>query len=501
VVVFYDPKSEFLPFMDELPRVDLIGGGPPRVTLGECQVYLVRYAGSFFGLRAAVEPLTCGDGPEPVILYLPGVAWDQKGSILMELELRGLFGGAKSDVLLARWLASDERDSAIVEKEATHELLRLVEARLGLVLPADTALAEVRDKTLRDVLVGEFRSDLACEPPSSVSMVPRAPAEKHVGPIRDLASRLRKDHGDEYAPMAERVEDDLGLSGAAIDARNLGSIDTFRFEERSLLAYACELIVEKRYAAALEIVTQRHRSFWVDRDVGRQRQWGACRLMAELGEAVERVRPALAKANKDPAKWVAAYTGVAAYTADGGWYEADRAQRALETWVATMDEEPENDRALGKVRRAYEDLSRRMGEGFAESLGAAHWSVAGTVHQTRIWPDWVERNGSVGTHVGNGRLAYFLVDSLRFEMGVELARKLQGAEDLEVRPAVAALPTITPAGMAALLPGAAAGFSVVRHGVGHEVDTSDFHVEVIDLLGNKVSAEVGVAFFVAAYSI
>jgi len=38
-------------------------------------------------------------------------------------------------------------------------------------------------------------------------------------------------------------------------------------------------------------------------------------------------------------------------------------------------------------------------------------------------------------------------------------------------------------------------------GVGREVDTSDFHVEAIDLLGNKVIAEVGVAFFIAAYSI
>ena len=38
-------------------------------------------------------------------------------------------------------------------------------------------------------------------------------------------------------------------------------------------------------------------------------------------------------------------------------------------------------------------------------------------------------------------------------------------------------------------------------GVGREVDTSDFHVEVIYLLGNHVDAEVGVAFYVAAYSI
>ena len=37
-------------------------------------------------------------------------------------------------------------------------------------------------------------------------------------------------------------------------------------------------------------------------------------------------------------------------------------------------------------------------------------------------------------------------------------------------------------------------------GIARELDTSDFHVEVIDLLGNRVEAEIGVAFFVAAYS-
>src|SRR6185437_14518804 len=37
-------------------------------------------------------------------------------------------------------------------------------------------------------------------------------------------------------------------------------------------------------------------------------------------------------------------------------------------------------------------------------------------------------------------------------------------------------------------------------GISRELDTSDIHVEIIDLLGNHVEAEVGVAFFVAAYS-
>jgi ATP-dependent Lon protease len=37
-------------------------------------------------------------------------------------------------------------------------------------------------------------------------------------------------------------------------------------------------------------------------------------------------------------------------------------------------------------------------------------------------------------------------------------------------------------------------------GVPRQLGTWDFHVEVIDLLGNEVEAEIGVAFFVAAYS-
>jgi ATP-dependent Lon protease len=37
-------------------------------------------------------------------------------------------------------------------------------------------------------------------------------------------------------------------------------------------------------------------------------------------------------------------------------------------------------------------------------------------------------------------------------------------------------------------------------GIARDLETSDLHVEVIDLLGNHVEAEVGVAFFVASYS-
>jgi len=37
-------------------------------------------------------------------------------------------------------------------------------------------------------------------------------------------------------------------------------------------------------------------------------------------------------------------------------------------------------------------------------------------------------------------------------------------------------------------------------GIARELDTADFNIEAIDLLGNKVAAEVGVAFFIAVFS-
>lgn len=40
----------------------------------------------------------------------------------------------------------------------------------------------------------------------------------------------------------------------------------------------------------------------------------------------------------------------------------------------------------------------------------------------------------------------------------------------------------------------------VEFGMGRDIDNSDFHVEAIDLLNNGVEAEIGVAFFVAAFS-
>jgi PglZ domain len=392
-------------------------------------------------------------GYRDVVAYLRQAESGGQASIL-----KTIFGEAASEAILVQWLADVDHDTAIADKEATGELYRLVEARLGLALAASVALAEARARVLRYILVNEFRSDLSGEPPVSIGMVPTPSLKDQLDRVREVAQRLRKEFPERYVAIADQVEDEHALPHAAIDPACLGSIDTFRFEEKALLHHAGELAAAKRFDESMPITTARARSFWADRDVPRQAQWGACRLLAELGLAIERVSASVGRMGKDPAKWVAAYT------AEEGWHRVDRLHRQLESWMAQMDEEPEAERALGMLRREYDELLKRMTSGFVEALRGAGWTVPGVLHQTRVYRECVEPMP--------GRVAYFLVDALRFEMGRELKDQLQGALELTVRPAVAALPTITPVGMAALLPGASASFAVVagKSGVAAQIE-------------------------------
>jgi hypothetical protein len=504
VVVFYDPRNEFQLFFDELQKIDESDEQLPRFIIGEQTVSIANYQDSFFGLRAIVEPLLAQDKPAALVIYLSGVTRDRHGSVLMEIEkggacyepqlkrlalnvlrqqftdgqideilrpdavtygdivsfikqgregksasiLRTLFKGEKGGALIAEWLVDDERDPSILEKNASEELFKLIESHLGLSLSQDGSIPEARQKTIRFVLGNDFCADLSCEPPRSFSMIGRPSQKEQIERVQQVAELLRSDYEACYVMLADQVENDLRLTQVDIDAKSLGTVDTFRFEEKQLLEYAIGLIVEKEYQEALEIIKGRHRSFWVDRDVARQAQWEMVRLMAELGDTVQGIDSELEKMEADATRWVQAYTS------NGGWCQVDHLQRTLETWVANMDDEPEADRALGLVRREHEELLKRMADGFSKALQASDWGVSGSLQQTSIYSDIVQTAGEP--------VAYFLVDAMRYEMGVELAQQLYGAENLTVHPAISALPSVTQVGMAALLPDASSSFTVVE---------------------------------------
>lgn len=504
VVVFYDPREEFRSFIGELAMDE--GDELSTVHINGGHAHYAEFEGSYFELRFKVEPIVAEHEPAPLLIYIPGRERDREESVLMELEKAGatyepqlkrlarhvlrksytegqidkflapeaiaysdianlLRQAEKSDApsllkalyedhtgtdLIVRWLATPTDDERIASKEASEELYELIEERIGLSVPAETDLQAARAKTFRYLLLGEFRSDLEADEPPSLSQMPAPTTVDHRRRVLEATSTLRATYPDRYQEIARQIEQEFQLPSAGLKAEDLGQLDTFSFEAEIRLAYAGDLIVEADYQAAQRIIQAHRKNYWVQRDIVRQAQWEAVRLMAQLGREVERVRHAMAASKRSAQVWFDAYTE------EDGWYKVDAAQRVLEDWVANMDDEPIAEQALGKVRNAYEVLLGQMAEEFTETLMEGGWALDGPLAQTHVYQQFVER--------GAGPTAYILADALRYEMGVELSQQLEAAQEMKVRPAVAQLPTITSVGMAALLPDASKSFAVVEDG-------------------------------------
>jgi hypothetical protein len=246
--------------------------------------------------------------------------------------LKTILGGTSSEMQLASWLADPEVDGPITEKEATAELAKLVSSRLDLALSGDD-LPKWRTVVARYVLATEFRSDLEGDAPKQLDGVAEATRDV-VSRARTIADRLREAHSDRYPTIADQAESELNLRAETIDPLALGSIDTFRFEERALLARCGELVREGSFERASEITRQRRNSFWLAEDVERQAQWEAVQLAARLGVAADEVDVVLKTPPKGPADWIRRYAD--------NWYRLDRAQRRREAWLPKLERSPQS---------------------------------------------------------------------------------------------------------------------------------------------------------------
>ena len=499
IVVWYDPRREFEAFVDELGDGDE-GIGPRPIVIGGLSVQLATHDGSLYSARTRVEPLVGGDDPPPVLLYLAGVSRDLRRSVLMELELAGsrwepqlkqlarnalrqrftdgvidellarrtityaelvaaaddgggsapsvlktVLHGHTADAQLAGWLASPAFDAQITSREAQAELSKLIRSQLGLELEAND-LATWRSVTARYVLAVEFRSDVDGEPPPELRDVPAADATVERN-ARAIAQALRVHYASSYPELADNAARELGLGASSIDALALGAIDTFRFEEVALAQRCAELLRVGEFTRVCEIAGARRWGYWLLESIERQAQWEAIRLAADLGQAADDIDRELEPKPASPADWVDGYAQ--------RWHELDRCQRHLESWLPKLDDDPD-ERALAAVRRRYDDVLARLADGFVNALETADWATDGMLHQTSIYDGLVARS--------SGRVAYFLVDALRYEMGVELAERLEQYGEVTIQPAVTALPSLTKLGMAALMPGAAADYDVAEAG-------------------------------------
>ncbi len=215
-------------------------------------------------------------------------------------------------------------------------------------------------------------------------------------------------------------------------------------------------LVHRAAQGLFQRVQARQGSFWPQVDPLLKTRWEVIGDAAQVLLEAARIQAALKRGAWPAEALVARY----AYgEPEDPWCILDSVQRRLERDYHTFELDPQQHATLiqlvARARQAYADTVNRLTEAFIDAYEQAAFHLPNVLQQADVYRDVVAPE-----RLQRGRVAYVLVDALRFEMARELCHQYladQETWEVELRAALATPPTVTDVGMTALLPGAERG--------------------------------------------
>jgi hypothetical protein len=357
------------------------------------------------------------------------------------------------DILFALLAPSETQALGLKNQPAwAGECAPLFQNALGLSLKTKLKSWEaIAGELWRFLLFSEFVFDLPVDLPSALRDVPKAPREaRHL--VEDLCEQLRNDRRTQsaYIERAEAIQGDLNLPAICREIEDLGVRDTFPFEERSFFSQAVEALRRDNPDQLRQILERRRFSVWGGRGEN-QVQWGLVQAAASLVQACEDAGRQLGEHTRSLEALLDHYTA--------SLREADRLQREFEQAVGNaLGAEGGAQGVIQPARTAYRKLAEKVQQHFMHLVERSGWPLVGRLANGDVFDKLVAPRLKESGH----KVALFLIDAMRYELGVELARQLNEAGQVDVQAACAQLPTVTPVGMASLLPGAGQTLTLLR---------------------------------------
>lgn len=394
--------------------------GQGRNTLEQAEDWLAQQTvGVLVGLAAVLEPM------EP--------QWVLEGLVDTQDGFRKRVCTEDDIEILRHYLArhtgfSPEFENFILEGEPSLTLRNLIDSWVGWLLCV------------------EYVHDLS-RPPHLPELQPLRSLST---PLRkaslELVGLLRKRYPDAYRAYATRTEGLLEHELGAGSAGELGKIDTFSREDSRLFEAAVASLEEERWAQALGWASSRLESpsVWLQKDLRRRQEWSLVRDAASLGQRILESRQPLTSART-------LEEALDRYTGPDGAHLVDRAQRhfeqeRMEHLSPQLPHYAGLERASSLVRRRYREWLDDLTGAFTDLCAREGFLPPATLQQRHLYEQVVHPL----TQSSEARVAYFLVDALRFEMASELAERLDGQIHLKAR--FSELPSITAVGMNVLAP-------------------------------------------------
>jgi hypothetical protein len=304
------------------------------------------------------------------------------------------------------------------------------------------------------ILCVEYVHDLSRPPALEVLKPLRQLSPPLLKRCRKLCEHLRKHHSDAYREAANQTENLLDQELTAGSADELGKIDTFSREDSRLLEAAVQALGDEDWGAALRWSATRLESpsVWLSHDQLRRQEWLLVKVAAELGQAIVAAPRPLRRA-RSLEEALEIYTGNGKGDRADGAQVVDRAHRLFEQDQArllnsTLPHFGSLQRAARCLRARYRAWVDQLNRDFAEICTSRGYLPEPHLQQRTLYEQEVHPRTQQ-----DGKVAFFLVDALRYEMACELANLLTEKENsIQLKSRLAELPSITSVGMNVLAP-------------------------------------------------
>ncbi|MEL7499024.1 MAG: PglZ domain-containing protein [Planctomycetota bacterium] len=395
-------------------------------------------------------------------------------------------GGAGWPTLQAVLDAESTREiirRLLVPKEAQQEKLnsdqpwvpearQLLKRGLGMELQTQQeSWSTISDEMWRFILFSEFVFDLpeGTKLPSALAPVPCAiPQAKPL--IYEVCDQLRSSLETQpvYIERAQEIEEVLELRKRCGQISDLGERDTFPFEERSFFTRCVTAIQNDDLDEARAILKRNEGSVWIGRGES-QSQWNIIESVVRLVEKCQDCKNELSQYTATQEKLIFFYLDQ--------FYKVDQYHREFEHAVGDhFDISGSLSPAIEFARKTYYDLASQVQSVFVKHLESTGWPPSGMLSSTEIFDSHVAPR----LKESGKKVAYFMIDALRYELGTQLEQELADESNTELKASFSVIPTVTPIGMTSLLPEAQTKLRLEQNGNDVAVFMGDTQIKTVD---------------------
>lgn len=345
--------------------------------------------------------------------------------------------------IIFSFLSSTEFDKKIEEKEILNELTNLMLVVFPGIKQSPTKnIPTLREKLFEYILISEVVQAIDAGELKKFDKVNYTSESNELKNIASVLDEIRSKTGLEniYDEMTSKFQKKYKLEKLKTDLERIQNCFTFRFIEDQIIGFYVEHFPDKE--SDWNIVNKgRQNSIWKRIDPGLNLVYDLLNDAYQLNESITETQKEIDKTKQDISQLIKNYAEK--------WSLVDNSYRKIEQKYYDFETSPVYDERFEKIinilRKKYFELLNQESKILKDNI--LDLKKVKVSSQKEIYSSFVKP--LLGGE--KNKVAYILVDALRYEMSQDLIDILPHTSHVEVITAVSSIPTITKVGMLNLL--------------------------------------------------